>query len=240
MHMYISVYVHIYIYIYRYIHIYICIYIRIIYIYINIYIYIYVNIYIFWVNPSAPFLAYPVFSLFFSRRVTTRPRRRSKRSCEQESVRVNRRCEPEICGQFRGNSCQKINWSYAHAHDSRTNHSHEHRASDGATTIKIVEVVVAAPKPPPSAALLLSSLLPTRGTGHLPERTSRTGALRDCTGVARECILYPKPRGNSCEAEGVRLRGFDDRSRVRGKRCVARLSAGLARTLSSTPPYRVA
>jgi len=55
----------------------------------------------------------------------------------------------------------------------------------------IVEVVVAAPKLPPSAALLLSSLLPTRGTGHLPERTTRTGALRDWMGVAQECILYP-------------------------------------------------
>jgi len=44
----------------------------------------------------------------------------------------------------------------------------------------LVEVVAAAPKLPPSAALLLSSLLPTRGTGHLPERTTRTGALRDC------------------------------------------------------------
>jgi len=36
---------------------------------------------------------------------------------------------------------QKINRSHAHAHDSRThdsrtNHSHEHRANNGATTLK--------------------------------------------------------------------------------------------------------
>jgi len=34
-----------------------------------------------------------------------------------------------------GISFQKINSSHAHAHDSRTNHSHEHRASNGATTL---------------------------------------------------------------------------------------------------------
>jgi len=33
------------------------------------------------------------------------------------------------------NPCQKINRSDTHAHGSRTNHSHEHRASNGATTL---------------------------------------------------------------------------------------------------------
>ena len=32
--------------------------------------------------------------------------------------------------------CQKINSSHAHTHDSRTHHSHEHRASNGATTTR--------------------------------------------------------------------------------------------------------
>jgi len=60
-------------------------------------------------------------------------------------------------------SGQKINRSHAHTHDSRTNHSHEHRASNGATTTTLNsrEVIVPAPKLPPSAALLLSSERPT-------------------------------------------------------------------------------
>ena len=33
----------------------------------------------------------------------------------------------------------KINRPHVHAHDSRTNHSHEHRASNGATTLKRVQ-----------------------------------------------------------------------------------------------------
>jgi len=76
-----------------------------------------------------------------------------------------------------------------HTTAEQTTHPNTERAT--AQRRVIVEVVVDAPKLPPSAALLLSSLLPTRGTGHLPDRTTRTGAHRDWTGIAHECILYP-------------------------------------------------
>ena len=42
--------------------------------------------------------------------------------------------------RFSGCVCQKINRSNTHAHDSRTNHSHEHRASNGATTLKYMYI----------------------------------------------------------------------------------------------------
>jgi len=42
------------------------------------------------------------------------------------------------------------------------------------------------------------------------------------------------------QAEGVLLRAFDDRSRVRGQQCVACLRARFARTLPSRLPYGVA
>jgi len=48
--------------------------------------------------------------------------------------------ESEEVGPAIDSPCQKINRSHAHAHnsrthDSRTNHSHEHRAGNGATTL---------------------------------------------------------------------------------------------------------
>jgi len=78
----------------------------------------------------------------------------------------------------------KISTGHTHTqqqtnHSPLTRHTNTERATAQRQRRLIVEVVVAAPKLPPSAALLLSSLLHTRGTGHLPERTTCTGALRD-------------------------------------------------------------
>jgi len=67
-------------------------------------------------------------------------------------------------------SCKTINRSHAHRTHRQRKHP-RHRKTSRTNTERetaqrrlIVEVVVA--EKPPSAALLLSSLLPTRGTGH--------------------------------------------------------------------------
>ena len=64
---------------------------------------------------------------------------------------------------------------HTHTHTHTTAEQTTHTNTERATAQRrlIVEVVVAAPKLPPSAALLLSSLLPTRGTGHFPECEER-------------------------------------------------------------------
>jgi len=76
----------------------------------------------------------------------------------------------------------KSSIGHTHTHTTAEQTTHTHTNTERATAQRrlIVEVVVAAPKLPPSAALLLSSLLPTRGTGLLPERTTRTGTVCVC------------------------------------------------------------
>jgi len=71
----------------------------------------------------------------------------------------------------------KRSTGHTHTTAEQTTHTNTERAT--AQLRLIFEVVVAAPKLPPGAALPLSSLLPTRGTGQLPERTTRTGAIRN-------------------------------------------------------------
>jgi len=123
--------------------------------------------------------------------------------------------------------CKTINRSHAHrTHRQRKHPRHRqtsHTNTERATAQRrlIVEVVVA--EKPPSAALLLSSLLPTRGTGHLPERTTRTGALRDWKGVAQECIPDPNHL-NHC-AVRIALAG----ERVPGHKCINHLWGAGAR-----------
>jgi len=165
-------------YMYMNICVYICIYT---YMYIYTYIYVYTDLCIYiCIHRSKPDDIHPMI-------------RAGERDCDGTNRRGGTRGTPADCTGANYDQLQmmmihseSVKSSTGHTHtQQQTNHSPltRHTNTERATAQRqrrlIVEVVVAAPKLPPSAALLLSILLHTRGTGHLPERTTRTGAIRD-------------------------------------------------------------
>ena len=84
-------------------------------------------------------------------------------------------------GAFRPYVKRLTGHTRTHTTAEQTTHTNTERATAQRQRRLLVEVVVPALKLPLSAALLLSSLLPTRGTGRIPERTTRKGW--ECAGL---------------------------------------------------------